>query len=74
MLLGADSRLNNLGVEGVGDQGNGQVDLAHGLIKSLVIVDVERDGLGVLESFAEFLRALEGSACCFQGSGQLQDN
>jgi hypothetical protein len=65
MLLGADSRLDNLGMEGVGNQRNGQVDLAHGLIKSLVIVDIEGDGLGVLESFAKLLRALEGSACWF---------
>lgn len=62
VLLGADSRLDDQGVEGVGDQGDSQVDLLHGLVQSGVIVDIEGDGIGVLEAFAELLGALEGTA------------
>lgn len=62
MLFGADGRLNDQSVEGVGDQGDGQVNLLHGLVQSGIIADIEGDGVGVLEAFAQLLGALEGTA------------
>lgn len=64
MFLGADSRLDNQGVEGVGDQGDDDIVLRESLVKGLVIANVEGNGSGVLEAFAELLGALEGSAGC----------
>lgn len=40
MLLGADSGLDNKGVEGVRDQGDSKVDLLEGLVESVGIVDI----------------------------------
>lgn len=60
--LGADTRLNDQGVEGVRDQGDGQIDLLKGLVEGGIIVNVEGDGRGVLEALAELLGALEGAA------------
>lgn len=65
MLLGADGGLDDIGVEGVGDQGDGEIDLLQGLVKSSIIGDIEGDGLGVLEALAELLSTLEGSAGCW---------
>lgn len=62
MLLGADGRLDDQGVEGVGDQGDGDIVLRESLVEGLVIADIEGNGSGVLEAFAELLGALEGSA------------
>lgn len=64
MLLGANGRLDDQGVEGVGDQGDGDIVLRESLIEGLVIADVEGNGSSVLEAFAELLGALEGSAGC----------
>lgn len=64
MLLGSNSGLDHLGVEGVGDERNEQIHLVSGLIKSLVIADIKGDSLGVAEPFAKLLRTLEGSAGC----------
>lgn len=60
--LGADTGLDDQGVEGIGDQGDGQIDLLQGLVEGGGIVDVERDGLGVFEALAELLGAFEGAA------------
>jgi hypothetical protein len=62
MLLAANGRLDDLGVVGVGDQRDNKGSLAHGLVEGLVVIDVEGNGLGVLESFAELLGALESPA------------
>lgn len=69
MLLGSDSGLDHLGVEGVRDERDEQIRLLSGLIKSLVVADIKGDSLGVAESFAKLLRTLEGSAgCIIEGS------
>lgn len=60
--LGADTRLDHQRVEGVRDQGDGQVDLFEGLVQRSGIVDIEGNGLGVFEPGAELLGALEGAA------------
>lgn len=64
ILLGADGRLDDQRVEGVGDQGDGQVILLKNLVQRIGVVDVEGNRLGVLETFAQFPGALEGSAGC----------
>ena len=64
VLLGTDGRLDNQGVESVGDQGYGDIVLRESLVEGVVIADVEGDGCGVLEAFAELLGALEGSTGC----------
>lgn len=62
ILLGADSRLDDGGVESVGDQRDDQVDLLHGLVESGIIADIKGDGLGVLEVASEGLGTLKGTA------------
>lgn len=74
MLLGADGGLDDIGVEGVGDQGDGEIDLLQGLVKSSIIGDIKGDGLGVLEALAELLSTLEGSASCWEYSGRWSAN
>jgi hypothetical protein len=64
MLLCADGRLDDKSVEGVRNQGNSKVNLLEGLVQSGGIVHIEGDSLGVGETFAELLSALEGSASC----------
>jgi hypothetical protein len=49
-------------VEGVGDQGDGDIGLLEGLVKGSIIADIESNGLGVLEARGELLSALEGTA------------
>lgn len=61
MLLGADSTLDDLGVEGVGDQRDDQVDLLKGLVQSSVIANIKGDRIGVLEALAQLLGTLEGT-------------
>lgn len=51
-------------MEGVGDQGDGHIVLGEGLVEGIGISNVEGNGRGVLEAFAELLGALEGSAGC----------
>lgn len=65
MRFGADGRLDDQRVEGVGDQGDDHVGLLDGLVKSTGIADVKGDGLGVLEALAELLGTFEGSAGCY---------
>lgn len=55
ILLGANSGLDDLGVVGVGDEGDDEVDFLKLLVKSGGIVDVERDGLGVLSAGSKLL-------------------
>lgn len=64
MLLGTDGRLDDQGVEGVRDQGDSHVNLLKSLVESSGIVDIESNGLGVLEAFGELLGVFEGSAGC----------
>jgi hypothetical protein len=49
-------------MEGIRDQADDQIVLCNFGIESVVICDVERDGMGVLDTFRELLSALEGSA------------
>ena len=60
--LGTDTRLDDQGVEGIGDQRDGYVDLFKGLVQRGGIVDIERNGRGVLEPSAELLGALKRAA------------
>lgn len=62
VLLGADGRFDDQGVEGVRDQGDGQVNLLHDLVQGGVIVDIEGNSLGVLEAFAQLPGAFESPA------------
>lgn len=62
ILLSADSRLDNSGVESVGNQRDDQVDLLHGLVESSIITDIKGDSLGVLEISGEGLSTLKGTA------------
>lgn len=62
MLLCADGRLDNKGVEGVRNQGNSKVGLLESLVQSSGIVHIEGNSLGVGETLAELLGTLKGSA------------
>lgn len=64
--LGPDRRLDHLRVESVRNQRDGHVGLLQSLVESSIIANVEGDGLGVLESLAQLLGILEGSACCYR--------
>jgi hypothetical protein len=66
MLLGPDGRLDDGGVESVGDQRDDHVDLLHGLVESGIITDIEGDGLGVLEVAGKGLGTLKGTASCLR--------
>lgn len=43
MLLLADSRLDNSGVVGIGDERDGNVDLGYFSIESFGVIDIELD-------------------------------
>lgn len=62
MRFGANGRLDDQRVEGVGDQGDDHIGRLDGLVKSSGITDIEGNGLGVLEALAELLGTFEGSA------------
>lgn len=64
MLLLADGRLDNGGVEGVGDQANDKVVLGDLGVEGLRVGNIERDGGGVLDADRESFGGLEGSAGC----------
>lgn len=64
MLLGADGRLDDLGVEGVRDQGDDEVMLANGGVEGLLVVDIEGDRVGVGDAGGELLGRGEGPAGC----------
>jgi hypothetical protein len=57
-------------MESVGDQGDDQVDLLHGLVQGGIIADIEGDGLGVLESRGKRLGTLKCTASCLSFNDQ----
>lgn len=69
MLLLADGRLDDLGVEGVRDQGDNEVVLGDGGVKGLRVVDIEGGRLGALDASGELLGGREGPAGCRGASG-----
>lgn len=62
MLLLVDTGLDDLCVESVGNERDDEVVLANLSLERCGIVDVERDGCGVLQALGELLGALECSA------------
>lgn len=70
ILLSANSRLDNSGVESVGDQRDDQVGLLHSLVQGSIIADIEGDGLGVLEARGKRLGTLKGTASCLSSNDQ----
>jgi hypothetical protein len=62
MLLDLDGGLDDLGVEGVRNEGDDQVVLADLLLERIRVGDVEGDGAGVLETLGEGFGAGEGAA------------
>jgi hypothetical protein len=64
MLLLADGRLDDLGVEGVGDQGDDEVVLGDGSVEGLCVVDIEGLRPGILDAGGELLGGQEGPAGC----------
>ncbi|KAI6761939.1 hypothetical protein HG531_002492 [Fusarium graminearum] len=62
ILLSLDSGLDDGSVESVRDQRDGDVVLRDGLLESGGIVNVEADGLGVVESTGEVLGRSESTA------------
>lgn len=64
ILLVADGRLDDGGVEGVGDQADDQVVLGHLGVQRLVVGHVERDGMRVLDALGELLGRGQGAAGC----------
>lgn len=63
VLLLADGRLDNSGMESVWDEGNDQVVFADSGVQSLLVGDIEGDWGSVLDAFGELLCALKGTAC-----------
>ena len=55
MLLAADRRLDDLGVVGVGDQADGQIVLGDLGVQGLLVVDIERNGVGIGNALGEAL-------------------
>lgn len=64
ILLGANSGLDDLGVVGVGNEGDDEIDLFELLVQSGGVVDVKRDGLGVLSAGSKLLGVVEISGRC----------
>lgn len=64
MLLLADGRLDDGGVEGVGNQADDKVVLGHLGVQGLVVGHIEGDGGSILDTGGERLGRLEGSASC----------
>ena len=62
--LGTDGGLDDGGVEGVGDQGDDNINLLHSGIELSIVANIEGDSLGVLETSSELLGAVEGTASC----------
>jgi len=60
--LGLDSRLDDLGVEGVGDQRDDNIVLSDGSIQSDLIVNIQRDGGGVGVASSKLLGDVETSS------------
>jgi hypothetical protein len=53
-------------VESVWDKRNHNVGLVQGSIEGGIVVDIKRDGLGVLEARGQGLGALEGTASYYR--------
>ena len=62
MLVLPDGALDDGGVESIRDERDDQIVLGDLGVEGLVVVYVEGDGVGILDTFREFLGALEGSA------------
>lgn len=62
MLLGADSGLDDDGVESVGDQADDEVMLGELSIQSLVVGHIQRDGSGILNAGRQGPGGLQGPA------------
>jgi hypothetical protein len=62
MLLVADGRLDDSCVEGVWDQGDDKIVLSDFGVEGLLIGDIERDWVSVLDTLRELLCALKSSA------------
>ena len=60
MLLLSDGTLDDGRVEGVGDERDDQVVLGYLGVEGLAIIDIQRDGIGVLDALRELLGALQG--------------
>lgn len=68
VLLVADGALDDIGVEGVGDEGDDEIDLGHCGIESLGVGDVEGDRVCIGDALTELLGGLEGTAGCAEYS------
>lgn len=68
VLLVADGALDDIGVEGVGNEGDDEVDLGHCGIESLGVGDVERNWVCVGDALTELFGGLEGTAGCAEYS------
>jgi hypothetical protein len=64
MLLLSDGRLDDDGVEGVGDQADDKVVLGELGVQGLVVGDIERDGGGIFDTGRERLGGFESPASC----------
>lgn len=68
ILLGADSSLDDGSVMDVWDEGDDELDLGQLGVQGSRVIDVQGDGVGVLDALAKPLGALEGTAGCFISS------
>lgn len=64
VLLLANSRLNDGGMEGIRDQADDKVMLGDLSIESLIVGDIEGDGGGVLDTLRELLSRGKSTAGC----------
>lgn len=62
MLLGLDGSLDDINVEDVGNQRDGDVVRSNSSFQSGSVMDIEADGLGVGETSSKLLGRLDGSA------------
>lgn len=68
MLLLTDGGLDDLGVEGVWDQGDDEVVLGDSSVEGLCVVDIESLRLGGLDAGGQVLGGLEGPAGCCEAA------
>jgi hypothetical protein len=69
MLLLANGRLDNSGVERVGDQANDQIVLGDLGVQGLRIGNIERDGSGILDAARKSFGGLQSPAGCGESVG-----
>jgi hypothetical protein len=62
MLLVPNGRLDDGSMVGIWDQADDEVMLCDFGVEGLVVGDIDRDGVGVLDAFGELLRCCEGPA------------